>query len=325
MGAAVTIGRAVCVFLLVFAGARAVSAAEKYAFVVTGASGGEEYARQFESLRAKFLSTLRETWGYPDDHIVMLAEQPGRNVERATRENVERALGDLRRRMTKSDQLLVLLIGHGSGEGEAARFNLVGPDLRASEWAGLLRGTPGRLIFVDTSGASYPFLHALAGPGRVVLTATNSAAQQFETVFPEFFVGAFADQAADADKNGRVSIWEAFAYASAQARAWYEQHGQLPTERALLDDTGAGVGREADVPGPDGELASVTFLDQHNTAAAGSAAISALVARQAELEAQVDALRARKQQMPPEEYAAALEKLLIELARVSQQIRAKSN
>jgi hypothetical protein len=308
-------------FLLVSAHARA---ADKYALLITGATGGEQYARQFETWRVMFLSTLRETWAYPDDHIVMLAEQASKNVGQATQQNVRTAVASLKKRMTKDDQLLVLLIGHGSGEGDAARFNLVGPDLQVTEWADLLKGLPGRLVFVDTTGASFAFLHALAGKERVVLTATDSAAQQFETVFPEFFVKAFGDQAADADKNGRISIWEAFAYASAQTKDWYEQHGRLATERALLDDTGAGIGREASVPGPDGELARVTYLDLHNTAAAGSAEITSLLQRQSQLEDEIDKLRARKSAMPPDEYAAALEKLLIELARVSQQIRAKS-
>ena len=46
--------------------------------------------------------------------------------------------------------------------------------------------------------------------------------------------------------------------ASAQ---WFEQKGQLPTERPLLDDTGAGIGREAQNPGTDGAVARVTYLE----------------------------------------------------------------
>ena len=52
--------------------------------------------------------------------------------------------------MTKDDQLLVLLIGHGTSlDGDEAKFNLVGPDLSASEWGDLLRPLPGRLVFVE--------------------------------------------------------------------------------------------------------------------------------------------------------------------------------
>src|SRR5262249_23505558 len=159
-------------------------------------------------------------------------------------------------RLTRDDQLLVFLIGHGTTvDTDEAKFNLVGPDFSASEWADLLKPLPGRLVFVNTTGASFPFLHKLAGRGRVVLTATDSAAQQFETVFPEYFIKAFGDEAADADRNGRVSIWEAFQYASAAVRQSFEQKGQLPTERPLIDDTGAGVGREAQAPGVDGAVA----------------------------------------------------------------------
>ena len=133
--------------------------------------------------------------------------------------------------------------------------------MRAGSWAYLLKPLPGRLVFVNTTGASFPFLKRIAGRNRVVLTATDSAAQQFETVFPEYFVRAFADDEADADKSGRVSMWEAFQFASAQVRKYFEEKGQLATERPLLDDTGAGVGREAQAPGTDGALSRTTYLE----------------------------------------------------------------
>src|SRR6202035_3144637 len=119
---------------------------------------------------------------YPDDHLFVLAETESRGVRKATRENVRRVLGDLQKRLTKDDLLLVFLIGHGtSPDVDEAKFNLVGPDLTAGEWAELLKPIPGRLVFVNTTAASFPFLRKLAGRNRVVLTATDAAAQQFET------------------------------------------------------------------------------------------------------------------------------------------------
>ena len=228
--------------------------------------------------------------------------------------------------MTKDDQLLVLLIGHGTSlDGDEAKFNLVGPDLSATEWGDLLRPLPGRLVFVDTTGASFPFLRKLAARGRVVLTATDAAAQQFETVFPEYFIKAFEDPAADLDRNSRVSIWEAFTYASAGVRQWFEQKGQLPTERPLLDDTGAGIGREALNPGTDGAIARVTYVEPDAVLALPSdAALAGLMRRRAELERQLEELKARKESTPPDQYDADLEKLLVEIARIGAQIRAKS-
>jgi len=301
-------------------------AGERYALIVTGASGGDDYARKYDTLRVSFVSTLKEKFGFDQPHLSVLADHESAGVLLATRANVQRVLSDLRQRMTKDDLLFVLLIGHGtSANGEDAKFNLVGPDLSASEWSDLLKPLPGRLVFVDTSGASFPFMQKLAGRSRVVLTATDSAAQQFETVFPEFFIKAFDDPAADLDKNGRVSLWEAFSYASAGVRQWFDQHGQLPTERPLLDDDGDGIGREAQNPGSDGALARAVYLEPDAVSAAdGSATLTALQKAKADLERQIDELKARKSTMASDAYEAELERLLLELARVSQQIRTKS-
>jgi len=299
---------------------------ERYAVVITGASGGETYAQKYQKIRTSFVRTLHETFAYAADHLLVFAEDDAGGAQKATRENVQRAFGDLRKRLTKDDQLLVFLVGHGTAEGgDEAKFNLVGPDLSATEWSDLLKPLPGRLVFVDTTGGSFPFLKKLAGRNRVVLTATDSAMQQFETVFPEYFVKAFDEDAADADKNGRVSIWEAFQYASAEVRKWFEEKGQLATERPLLDDTGAGIGREALAPGADGALARTTYLEPEPALELPSdAALALLVRRRAAIERGLEELKARKEAMPPDQYEAELERILIELARISAQIRAKS-
>jgi hypothetical protein len=305
-------------------------AGDNYALVVTGASGGEAYAKKYDGWRRTFVSTLREKFGYPADHVVVLAEKQEPGVALATREQVQRALADFRMRLTKDDLLVVLLIGHGTGAdvpggdpgGEDAKFNLVGPDLRASDWGDLLKPLAGRLVFVDTTSASSPFLRKLAGPGRIVMTATDSTAQEFETVFGEFFVKAFTEGAADADKNGRVSLLEAFTYASAGVRRWFDEHNQLPTERPLFDDDGDGVGREAQNPGADGALARVTFLQPAGEPP--EAARRALLKRQAELESQVEELKAKRASLSPDAYQTELERLLLELARISAELRTKT-
>jgi hypothetical protein len=303
-----------------------VYAGDHYALVITGASGGDAYAQKYQNWRVTFVSTLREKFGYTPDRTIVLAESESAGVGKATRENVQRALTDLRKRLTKDDQLLVLLIGHGTSiDGDEAKFNLVGPDLSATQWADLIRPIAGRVVFVNSTGASFPFLRKLAARGHVVLTATDAAAQQFETVFPEYFVKAFDDPAADLDKNGRVSVWEAFSYASAGVRHWFEQKGQLPTERPLLDDTGAGNGREAQNPGADGAVARVTYLEPDAAIALpADAAQAQLVRRRVALEAQLEELKARKESMAADQYAVALEKLLVEIARLSAEIRTKT-
>ena len=134
---------------------------------------------------------------------------------------------------------------------------------------------------------------------------------------------AFDDPAADTDKNGRVSVWEAFVFASAGVQQWFEQHGQLATERPLVDDTGAGIGREARNPGTDGALARTTYL-QPEPGVGGDAALAALLKRRDDLEVQLEMLKARKGSMPEDQYELELERILLELAKLSRQIRTKS-
>jgi hypothetical protein len=303
-----------------------VFAGDRYALIVTGASGGTAYTKKYEAWRASLVTTLRDRFGYPQDHLVILGPEAAQGVRASTRENVRAALADLRRRAAKDDVVFILLLGHGTAlDGDDGKFNLVGPDLTGEEWAALVKAIPGRLIFVNTTGGSFPYLHKIAGPGRIVLTATESASQEYETVFAGFFVRAFEDQAADTDKNQKVSIWEAFVYASARVKSWFDERGQIATERPLLDDTGRGIGREAGSPGPDGTLAQTTYLQPDAVIPAGAdAELAGLVRRRGELEAAIDRLRTSKPSMPVDQFEAELEKLILELTRVDRQIRSKS-
>src|SRR5262245_6277118 len=74
--------------------ATSASASERYALVVTGASGGKQYAQQYDSWRTSFLDILRDTWSYPDDHVFVLAETESEGVAQSTRDNVRRVLAD---------------------------------------------------------------------------------------------------------------------------------------------------------------------------------------------------------------------------------------
>ena len=300
------------------------AAADRYAVVVTGAAGGDSYALQYDTWRSTFVSTLKGKLGFDDAHVTVLGETAGPGVQTATAAEVKKTFADLTKRVTKEDLLLVLLIGHGTAANqEQAKFNLVGPDLSASEWADLVRPIPSKLIFVNSTAASFPFMGRIAGRGRLVVTATDSVMQQYDTVFPEFFVKGFDDPSADLDKNGRASIWEVFSYASAKVRQWFEERGRLPTERPVLDDTGDGVGREAQNPGDDGTTASTTYLDGAPVTVSTNAENDALIRRRAELEMQIEALKIRRPVMAEEQYSAELERLLTELARVSAQIRTR--
>lgn len=303
----------------------AARAADYFTLIVSGASGGPEYAERYDRWRSGLVAALRAQPGFRDDHLLVLAETPGPGVGCATREGVRRAIREIAPSMDEQSVLFILLLGHGTFDGREAKFNLVGPDLDAAEWAALVDPLPGTLVFVNTTAASAPFLTPLARAGRIVVTATESPVQRYATVFPEFLTRAFVDTASDVDRNGRVSVWEAFVYASAGVRRWYQERGRLATERALLDDTGDGQGIDAgdgeDLPRVGRAAAVYVGAGVDEVSTGRGEEFDRLAARRAALDVEVAELRAARDSMPPERYAAALERLLLELARVSRQMR----
>jgi hypothetical protein len=298
-------------------------AGERYAIVISGAAGGEKYAAQQQKWRADLTAALKTTLAFPDANVLVFSEANAGSL-RATAANVQRTLGDLRRRLTPDDMLLLVFLGHGTFDGADAKFNLVGPDLTAADWRSLVKELPGRLILVNTTAASFPFLEELSQRGRIVITATDSPAQRFATVFPEYFVKALSDLSNDLDKNRRLSIWEVFAATSAGVKQYYEQRGQLSTERPLIDDDGDRVGREAQAPGQDGAVARTINLDAEPGTASADVAIAALEKQRADLEAKLEELKARRASMANADYQAELEKILVQLSRIAQQIRQRS-
>jgi hypothetical protein len=157
----------------------------------------------------------------------------------------------------------------------------------------------------------------------VIVTATSKYAQKYHTVFADGFIKAFTTDEADADHNGRVSIWEAFAFASRQVAQHFEKLGYLPTETAFIDDTGKGTGRDASATSQSGTLAGLTYLDTVATRTSSDPALQALLDRQRALTDQIDELRRQRATMPPDEFDKAFEKLATELATVSAEIRKK--
>jgi len=297
------------------------AAQQRFALIVSGASGGDEYVQQYAAWTGTFAKTLTERMKFDPTFVTVLSDTEPAS-EAASAVNVRRAIASVRARMMRDDLLLILLVGHGTSDGEAAKFNLVGPDMESSEWASLLQPLPGQVAVVNTTAGSFPFIGRLSGPRRIVITATDAVAQRFDTVFPEYFVRAFADEGADLDKNGRVSLWEGFASASAAVTRHYQQRGQLSTERALLDDNGDGVGRSAAEKGKDGSQATRTYLDESLPGAAPTdEALIALLQRKALVEAELDELKIRRTFLQRDDYLTEFERIVTELARVSSAIR----
>ncbi len=295
----------------------------RFALLIQGASGEEQYATLHRRWLNSLATVLRDRFQYDASHLVVLAEQPAGTELRATAESVRTAIGRIAAAMTPTDQLLIVFFGHGSGIGPDAKFNLVGQDLSVVEWAELLKTIPGRLVVVNTTSSSFPYLAGLAAPGRVVVTATNANAQRLHTMFPEGFVQAFSAEGADLDKNSRVSIWEAFVHASRFVKQHYEQNGIMATEVAVIDDTGKG-GRDATAKSGEGTAAELTYLDAPVVATSSDPETQKLLVRQRTLTDQMDDLRRRRDTITAEEYDKAFEQLALELAEVTREVRKRT-
>jgi hypothetical protein len=300
------------------ASASPAAAQDTYLLVITGIEGDAAYGDQFHKWASALIDAAKNKGGIPESNITYLADKPDRDPSRirgrSTRERVTSAFADLATRTQQNDEVVIILIGHGSFDGRQATFNLPGPDLTAADYAALVDKIHStRIVFVNTASSSGEFIKALAGPGRTIVTATRTGGERNETRFPAFFVEALTGDAADRDRNGRVSMQEAFDYAQTKVQQAFEKEGYVPTEHATLSDGGTGA-------------AAMLFLDSERAraAAVGRVADPALrtaLEEQRALEDQITGLKLRKSTMPPDEYERELERLLTALAQKTRVVR----
>ncbi len=313
-----------------------VSIAQTHLVIVSGLGGEKKYVESFATLAQTLADAASKRLGVPDGEIMWFGEDSLSKKPffkgQSTKANVEKAIRDLAARSKPGDQVVLVLIGHGSGEGDNSKISIPGPDLSASDFARLLDGLSAQKVaFVNLASASGDMLPIVSAPNRVVITATKSAFERNESHFAQFFVDAFAKDVADTDKDGRISLLEAFRYATAETKRVYETDTKLQTEHAQLDDVGAKTG----VPDPDGRtsqglLARRFFLDA-GTGGAGSAGgarlasndpqLAALYKDKYAIEEQIDQLRTKKASMSADAYDDALEALLVQLARKAKTLR----
>ncbi len=325
--------RSALALAVALAAATPVRAQTPYVLIVTGLGGTEAYTKQFDEWASELRDALVNRHGVAPGNVIWLGEKPelspGTIRARSTRENVLGALSTLADSMAADGDLMLVLIGHGTAQNGEARFNLPGPDLTPEDLNRALAafGTR-RIAIVHTGSASGGFVAPLAAPGRVVIAATKTARERNATRFPGYFVQAVAGNGADLDKDGRLSLLEAYLWARQEVARSYEKDNQLLTEHAVLDDDGNGDGTgDASVEGPDGKLAA-TFLvgataSTLSRAATTDSVLARLYSERDAIQARVERLRAAKDTIPQKEYEDRLEALLVELALKSREIRAR--
>jgi hypothetical protein len=299
-----------------------------FLLIVVGLGGDPETAKTFH----RWGNTLAESsqrLGVPPERLIHLVGEPVEgDVQvsgRSTRDEVTKALTKFAAEAGPEDLVFITLIGHGQWDGRAAKFNMPGPDMGPEEFEPLLKKIRSKhIVLVNTASSSGPFLEALSGPGRTLVSATRSGAEHYTTLFGGFFVDALNSPTADADKNKRISVLEAFQFAKAEVTRAYEREGLLATEHPLLDDDGDKKGSADPTPtGADGKVAAVLSLgDASDDGLPSDPKLRALHLERRELERRVESLRLLKDSMDPARYTSELEKLVTAVALKTREIRA---
>lgn len=307
------------------------SGAQTRVVIVSGLGGEAKYSTEFGVEAIGLATALHDRFGVPDSNIAWFGEDSVNRAPRfrgqSTKVNIEKAIMAIAAKAEPSSQFVLVLIGHGAGEGADTRISIPGPDLDANDIARLLAAFPTqRVALVNLTSASGDMIPVVAGANRVIITATKTAFERNESHFGQYFVEAFTKDGADADKDGRVSLLEAFRYAALETKRFYDTGSLLQSEHAQLADGGAKEGTNAPTGRVgDGALARRFFFGAGKgatLAAANDPKLSALYGEQYALQEQIDQIRSKQGQMTADAYDAALEPLLISLARKSREIRA---
>lgn len=289
--------------------------ATTYYVTVSGLGGEAEYETRFFGLASEAHKMVS---GTPEAKAFL---QLG---AAATKAKIRESFAQISTDAGPDDNLVVLLIGHGTFDGVDYKINLPGPDLSGVELAALLdRVKAKKQLVVNTTSASGASIASLQKPNRVVISATKSGTERNATVFARFWVEALRDPGADADKNDTVTAIEAYRYADQKTVQYYERNKRIATEHAVLEDTGQGEAvRNPTSDNGHGLVASRTPLLRIGTAqkAAADPAKQKLLAKKEDVEQRIDQLKYNKAAMPTADYRRQLQALLVELAKVQKEI-----
>jgi len=281
-----------------------IAQAATYTFIVAGLGGEPQYETRFRA-QAEELARIAQAHADAPEHVVTLTGPD------ATREAIRRELAALAQRTRQDDVAMIVLIGHGSYDGEEYRFNIPGPDITGSELRALIDALPARRqLIVNTTSASGAVAEQWARPQRIVITATKSGGERTATRFAQYWVAALSEPAADSNKDELISAREAYEYASRQVAAAFKADVALATEHSRIE--GAELAAEL----PVARLSEVALL-------AADPEVRQLLMQRATLEEELAAVKARKDSLPSDAYYDELEAVLVKFALLQRQIDAR--
>ncbi|HXE04438.1 MAG TPA: hypothetical protein VN579_00520 [Bryobacteraceae bacterium] len=288
--------------------------AASYYVIIAGLGGEPDYVQRFTA-DANELDRVFKAAG-DTAHVFTLSGA------QSTAAQLQSTLSTVAAQAKADDDFTLILIGHGSWDGADYKFNLVGPDLTATEIAAMCdRVAARRQLVVDATSASGGAVQAFERPGRAVIAATKSGTEKNATVFARYWLEALQDPSTDTDKSESITAMEAFTYASKKTAEFYESQKRLATEHAVFNDTGAGQPVRAAGDGQGTLMSNFTLLRLGSSKeAANDPAKRTMLDQKEELEQKIDSLKYRKAAMDPAEYKKEITQALVQLAKVQEEL-----
>jgi hypothetical protein len=279
------------------------AAAASYAVIIAGLGGEPSYEQRFREQASELTKAAEKLTADPSKVISLSAEQ-------ATRDAVRRELRGLAGKLRSDDEVMIVLIGHGSFDGEEYRFNLPGPDLTGTELVQLIDALPPRRqLVLNASSASGAVAERWQRDGRVIITATKSGGEKTATRFAQHWVQAVSAPDADVNKDEIVTAAEAFEFAARHVEEGFKTDVSLATEHARLEGKTAG----SFVVARFGAASTLTADPQLN----------AMLGQRTKVESDLDAVKARRTSLEETTYYDELESVLVRLAVLQRQIDAR--
>ncbi|MDA7979311.1 MAG: hypothetical protein MPJ50_11155 [Pirellulales bacterium] len=299
--------------------------------VVVGAAAVEEYEDTFESWADRWQTAASEA----DARFIRIGGSKPQSSSEGTvlvetdREHLRRAIVQY---SSAETPLWIVLIGHGTFDGQTAKFNLVGPDFTPQQLGEWLDDVTRPVAIVNCASASGPFVNELSAAERVIVTATRNGHELNYARFGDYISAAMNDASADLDKDDQVSLLEAYLTASKRVAEFYQTESRLATEHALLDDNGDSLGtpadwfrgvratrRARDGAALDGARAHQFHLIQSQSERAISPSIRT---KRDRIELDIAKLRDQKETLSEDSYYAQLEALMLKLAEIYKSLDA---
>jgi hypothetical protein len=232
------------------------------ALIISGVAGDQKHHLEFWETCQRLVATLTGPYGYEREQVTLLFDDEARVGKGAdgvpTRETIQATVDKLRAATEPQDQLVVLVIGHAELVGNRASLHLPGRDLSDEEFGALFASFPGRLVVIVATPVSGYFMAPLAGPDRVVITATKADREINKVRFGRVFADLLETTA---NAGSRPAIGELYMQAREKVEAEFKLAGLIPTEHSMLDDSGDGKGtRELTEESADGALARASYV-----------------------------------------------------------------